>query len=1633
MTYFQISEELKRRRSKLISFLEYCVVRVNVPGQAGHGTGFFVAPGLVLTCAHVVKTTEPGQQAEIFWQDFPYIAEVIDTRETKYPDLALLKLVDTNLLHSCVLLQGTATPGDELYTYGHSDDFPEGESATFECEGHSKSPNLIKFKEGQVRPGFSGAPLLNLITGKVCGLVKLTRGRSSDLGGRGIPADVILTEFKDLREKQQQFHQAQPYWINLLPHEVLTSKLALQNDLNHGSVIDRGIKPKFQARQMPILLRPDPPLSYLFGREQELQQSANSLLSGRNTEFYGHQGIGKTALIQTLAHDAGFTAQFPAGVFYDVVRHQPLEDILQTLFEAFYESEANFKPSKTEIRHALKDKQALILFDDLELSSEQFKEISNLISKFSFLIASTESHLTGKGQSIQVTGLSLEASISLIQYQLGRDLTDDELPAAQAIWEVLEGLPEAMLQHLLTAQVTQQSLIDLSQQLTAADSPATRLRQILASIAKPKRLVLAMLFAFAGLAVSAQSVQALTVIPNTKEILESLRGHHLVNLEGDRYRIADNLIETLMQIWGDPTAYNEGLVANLIAWIQQHQFSSHPIVQESDMILRLLKWSYETERWSEVLQLGRALESSLILGRRWGIWQQVLQWELEAARLLSDQAAESWALHQLGSRALCLEENSVARNYLEQALELRNSLGDGMGAAITRHNLNHLLFVPPAPSSPSSASFNLPKLLFRGTLASLVAASGAGIIFAWKAMQTLPPPTAFAVEIAPTNATESEWQATLTWEDGCDKKTAFSRWRENCEKMKSFRVEYKSEGADWKPLTSGGKSLFKKETSAHVSADQVVMVSYPELPMSQKSPNSAITQETYEYVHPKLQPNTNYTYRIAAVDTDGDFSYSGSEKQLTRPIGPEALTVVSADNQIELRWQDKNPNPPKFEIERFKPNLLPGVKGCSSISEEDFEKIETTSVGESTYLDKNLDLDTIYCYRVQAINDAGSSKVTTDILGNVTAPTAPSDLKTIANSTSKIQLKWEDNSQYEGGFTIERKSKNGTIKRFSVGVNEESFTDSKLDDGTEYIYRVLAFNVAGDSQNSDTSSATTPLAIPTNLKAEEKSTTTIQLTWSDKSQSETGYKIERKSGAGDFKEIAKVDANQKSFTDRKLTDGKTYTYQLRATNETGDSGYSNSAKATTQLKKPTNLQTARTNNNIKLTWSDNSRGETSYLIERKINDGSFQKLKRVGANQESFTDSNLIDGTKYTYRVRAVNALEQSDYSNASSVTIPLAAPTGLKAAAQSPNSIGLTWSDNSDSESEYIIYRATSNGAIEKRIPVGSGVKKHIDRGLKDGTTYRYRVCAKNSIGNSCSSDISSATTPLAAPTGLKATAKSPNSIDLTWSDNSDSETGYVIERATSNGTFDQITTVGANAKSHTDRGLKDGTAYRYRVRATNGRMHSNTTSAATPLAVPTNLRASFERIENVGIYLSWLDNSDSKTGYVIERATGNGSFNKIATTRANARNYLDSSRLRDGTTYRYRVRTTNGSGNSDPSNPASATTPPATPTNLQARVIPEYSATRGYHVAKAIRLEWSGNNYNREIEYEIEYREKDSPQGNGQAFRKLTSVNYNTSAYAHQAIINGKYYEYRVRAKLGNMASAYSKVFGLYAIVLE
>jgi hypothetical protein len=276
-------------------------------------------------------------------------------------------------------------------------------------------------------------------------------------------------------------------------------------------------------------------------------------------------------------------------------------------------------------------------------------------------------------------------------------------------------------------------------------------------------------------------------------------------------------------------------------------------------------------------------------------------------------------------------------------------------------------------------------------------------------------------------------------------------------------------------------------------------------------------------------------------------------------------------------------------------------------------------------------------------------------------------------------MSWTDASNNEAGFRIERAaSSSGPFTEIAVvGAGSTTYTNTGLAASTTYHYRVRAYNSAGSSAYSNTASATTQTvttipASPSSLTATATSSSSIRLSWTDASNNETGFKVERSTAAtGPWSQVATTSAGVAIYNNTGLTESTRYFYRVRATNGAGDSTASNAADATTAPAAPVNLvATALSGISISLSWTDSSSGEFGFLVERALSAaGPFSIVSvmpgpgpvTVGTNVTTYTDTGLSLSTTYYYRVRAVGLGGSTISAVASATTLATLPQTRIR------------------------------------------------------------------------------------------------------------------------------------------------------------------------------------------------------------------------------------------------------------------------------------------------------------------------------------------------------------------------------------
>jgi putative cell wall-binding protein len=396
----------------------------------------------------------------------------------------------------------------------------------------------------------------------------------------------------------------------------------------------------------------------------------------------------------------------------------------------------------------------------------------------------------------------------------------------------------------------------------------------------------------------------------------------------------------------------------------------------------------------------------------------------------------------------------------------------------------------------------------------------------------------------------------------------------------------------------------------------------------------------------------------------------------------------------------------------------------------------------------------------------------------------------------------------------------------------------------------IAALVAAPAQSA---SAVTPPDPPTNVQATAGSNEAT-VTWTpplnDGGSPITKYKITAQPGSAS----ANANAGDTSAVVTGLWGGQTYSFVVRAVNIAGASAPSASSNAVTVTgtaasvpDAPTGVTATPGDGSATVTWtppaSDGGTAITSYRIN--VQPGTL--FANAGPSDTSVSFTGLTNGVAVSFTVKAYNDIGPSAASlpsnevtpagSGGTVTVP-SEPTTVTATA-GDSSATITWSPPaSDGGSPITSYRITGRNTTAEKV-VGGSVTSVLFDGLTNGTPYKFKVYASNSVGEGLPSVLSNEVVPApapatvpGAPTGVSAVAGNAQAT-VSWtapaSDGGSAITQYVI--TSTNTTAQKV--VGASVRSVVFDGLTNGTAYKFKVAARNA-VGLGPASALSPALTP-------------------------------------------------------------------------------------------------------------------------------------------------------------------------------------------------------
>jgi large repetitive protein len=517
-----------------------------------------------------------------------------------------------------------------------------------------------------------------------------------------------------------------------------------------------------------------------------------------------------------------------------------------------------------------------------------------------------------------------------------------------------------------------------------------------------------------------------------------------------------------------------------------------------------------------------------------------------------------------------------------------------------------------------------------------------------------------------------------------------------------------------------------------------------------------------------------------------------------KPDAAKNLTAFAlSQSSIELNWSD-NPNAAfnetGFEIYR------------STTAGGPYSLITTTGPNVLTYVDQDLNDNTQYYYIVRAINNTAaaltnSNEATAKTKADVSAPTAPGNLRVTLAGRFSVSLAWDSSTD------------DAAVDKYDIYMNgkklytteQTSFVVNELDSFQRYVFAVRAKDIFGNQS---------PFSNQVNV------TTKMQ--------------------------------------------GLFYNYYEESYTQVPDFDNMTVPLAEAGLTATADISVRNRNDNFAFIWRGYIKVPTTsnYTFETCSDDGSKMYVNIPYSYAGAATVSNdflhantcvtgtaipLVAGVQYPVTIVYFEATGASEsmqvyWRNSSGLARQLipssafsdnfnpsgsapTAPSGLTANATAYDRVALAWNDLSNNETGFEVVRATAAAGPFVNIgTTAAGATSFIDSGRNGSTQYWYRVRAIGLTGESAFTASATTTTPAApaipgAPTLLTAETISPSQINIAWNDNSANETAFEIYRSTNNNSdFRFITTVdgGAGAqKNYSDIGIFANVRYYYKVRA--------------------------------------------------------------------------------------------------------------------------------------------------------------------------------------------------------------------------
>lgn len=719
-------------------------------------------------------------------------------------------------------------------------------------------------------------------------------------------------------------------------------------------------------------------------------------------------------------------------------------------------------------------------------------------------------------------------------------------------------------------------------------------------------------------------------------------------------------------------------------------------------------------------------------------------------------------------------------------------------------------------------------------------------------------------------------------------------------------------------------------------------------------------------VNSNLTAGTTYYYRVRAYDINGITGYSNTITLITAPPTPVASAATSINqSSFTANWSAS------ATTNKYFLDVATDAGFTNKLANWDNKDVgNVTSYSVTT----DLNASTTYYYRIRAANNYGVS-VSSNTITVLTAPLPPSAQAASLISQSAFSANWDASAGATKYFLDVATTSNFSTGTFITGyqnLDVGSVTiyavSSNINSGITYYYRIRSNNGDGTSTNSNVITVSTIPPNPTALAATSITQSSFTAKW-NRSTGATNYFIDVSANAGftsfvtNWENVSIGNDTLKSINTN-LAGGTTYYYRVQSENTGGISGNSNSISALTIPPDPVaTAASSVTQISFDANWNL-CLSATKYFLDVATDNG-FTNLVTgwnnvdVGDVATYSVNSNLASGTRYYYRVRALNVNGTSGNSNTINEILIPPNPVATAATNIGQTNFSANW-NAANGAAKYYLDVATDNlfehpVAGWNDLDVGDVLTKTINSNLTAGTNYYYRIRAFNTSGLTGNSNTISLISAPVAPVATAGTSSTTGSFSANWNVTA-TATGYLLDVSTDAGFGAGTFVTGYNGRDVGDvltfsvsSNLNPGSTYYYRVRAYNAGgvgTNSNTITYGTKPVSP--IASAPTLITSTSFSANW-NSTPGATGYKLDVSTASDFSSFVDTFNdRDVDNVLTFSvtALNPNTTYFYRVRAYNNYGTGNSSSNITTLTAPAAPVSDAASAISTTAFTANWQV---------------------------------------------------------------------------------------